>query len=95
MNERIKELAQQSLRETSINGCVDKVYLADGLTANMSGYDGTVSKIFVDKFAELIIRECAEVAYECGPPVVYGSERQFDPITYTGNQILEHFGVEE
>ena len=47
------------------------------------------------KFAELIVQECAKVAYECGPAVVYGSERQFNPVTYTGNQILIHFGVEE
>jgi hypothetical protein len=48
-----------------------------------------------EKFAKLIIKECAKVAYECGPTVVHGSERQFNPITYTGNQILIHFGVEE
>ena len=48
----------------------------------------------LEKFAELIVKECAKIAYECGPSVVYGSERQFDPITYTGNQILIHFGVE-
>tara|TARA_R110000868_G_scaffold209102_5_gene458702 strand:- start:243 stop:479 length:237 start_codon:yes stop_codon:yes gene_type:complete len=48
-----------------------------------------------EKFAELIVQECAKVAYECGPAVVYGSERQFNPVTYTGNQILIHFGVEE
>ena len=47
------------------------------------------------KFAELIVQECAKVAYECGPAVVWGSERQFNPVTYTGNQILIHFGVEE
>ena len=47
------------------------------------------------KFAELIVKECAKVAYECGPAVVWGSERQFNPVTYTGNQILIHFGVEE
>ena len=50
---------------------------------------------FMEKFAELIVQECAKVAYECGPAVVYGSERQFNPVTYTGNQILIHFGVEE
>ena len=50
---------------------------------------------FAEKFAELIVQECAKVAYECGPAVVYGSERQFNPVTYTGNQILIHFGVEE
>jgi len=61
MNERIKELAQQSLRETNINGCVDKVYLADGHTITLSGYTGTVSKAFVDKFAELLIGDCVQI----------------------------------
>lgn len=47
-----------------------------------------------NKLVELIVKECARVAYECGPTVVNGSERQFNPVTYTGNQILMHFEIE-
>jgi hypothetical protein len=84
MNERIKLLAEQAGIEFT--------------------YDPTETpmRAFVEcwedemaKFAELIVRECAKIAHECGPTVVNGSERQFDPVTYTAIQILEHFGVEE
>jgi len=39
-------------------------------------------KITMDIFAELIIRECANVAWKCGSEFI-------------DNQIKEHFGVEE
>ena len=85
MNERIKELKHQAYQFANSN-CCDEFGSVDELKRRAA---------FEQKFAELLIKECAEVAYECGPPVVYGSERQFDPITYTGNQILIHFGIEE
>jgi hypothetical protein len=60
MNERIKELAKQSLPAFYLTNCPSAL----------------------EKFAELIVRECAEVAYKrsvhSGP-----------------SDIFKHFGVEE
>ncbi len=41
-------------------------------------------KAFAEKFAELIIKECVELCHE----------RKLTPSTFTGDEILEHFGVE-
>ncbi len=38
-----------------------------------------------NKLAELILRECAELCYE----------RKLTPSAFTGDDLLEHFGVEE
>jgi hypothetical protein len=83
MNERIRELRASAFAYATVSSTD---YFEDKKDFNEK---------FDEKFAELIVKECAKVAYECGPTVVYGSERQFNPITYTGNQILMHFGVKE
>jgi hypothetical protein len=83
MNERIIELAEQA-GVTSVSNLLCAFH-----------YAGPIRAEFLEKFAELIVKECAKIAHECGPTVVNGSERQFDPVTYTAIQILEHFGVEE
>jgi hypothetical protein len=84
MNERIKELAIQA-----------GFFYEDYKDIWYLEYHNESCEEEMKKFAELIVQECAKVAYECGPAVVWGSERQFNPVTYTGNQILIHFGVEE
>ncbi len=38
-----------------------------------------------NKLAELILRECAELCYE----------RKLTPSAFTGDDLLEHFGVEK
>ena len=43
----------------------------------------------VEKFAELIVRECIDIAYEYDAPKMSG------PGMIIGNRIEEHFGVEE
>jgi hypothetical protein len=69
MNERIKQLAEQASHQSP------------------DGYAVTIpySKDFAKKFAELIVRECAEVAH-CNFHV--------DGVTL-GNIMKEHFGVKE
>jgi hypothetical protein len=64
MNERIKELAEQSLPEFYLTNCPSAL----------------------EKFAELIVRECVELAADAeqskgGMPAKY--------------HVLDHFGVEE
>ena len=38
-----------------------------------------------NKLAELILRECAELCYE----------RKLTPSAFTGDDLLEHFGIEK
>ena len=64
MNERIKQLAEQAFNEAN-NGSINNI---------------KIPKEFVEKFAELIIIECIEIA----------DKGWADP----GHQIKQHFGVE-
>ena len=65
MNERIQELADEAAKFSAI-------------MALPTGEPG--DKLFVEKFAELIVRECAEIAKTAEP---YRSD----------DLILRHFGV--
>jgi hypothetical protein len=85
MNERIKELAEQAKGFVDLNQHVggDKgcmVYTYDGL----------------EKFAELIVRECAEVAQDF---VTVENNKLVEHVHispwHLQDKIKEHFGVEE
>jgi len=88
MNERIKELAEQarSWAETAYKQQNDQ------FTSHWDtpiGY--TPSQFFEQKFAELIVQECAEVGLDS---VEDGDD--LDAIMKrVHNNILKHFGVEE
>jgi hypothetical protein len=69
MNERIRQLAEQATE-----------YANEQNELHGVGYVIT----FKEKFAELIVRECADIG-----------ERYADGNYEVRNQILEHFGVEE
>ena len=73
MNERIRELAEQSGLEYNFDPMLWLKY---------------------EKFAELIVRECAEV---CESVPVFGSYTELQNVTLkdAAVQIKEHFGVEE
>ena len=66
MNERIKELWEQST----------------GAAVPAEGFYSSASKYNIEKFAELIVRECAKIANEPGARI-------------PGYYIKKHFGVEE
>jgi hypothetical protein len=71
MNERIKELALQAMTYVTHNPKANKLNSGD---------------MFDEKFAELIVRECAEVgSYGAGPTDTDLIKRS----------VLQHFGVEE
>lgn len=72
MNTRIKELAEQALKESTATP-LDGTYRAEG-------YLPSVSKVFADKFAELIVKECSDIAMR----------EDHDP----AECIKRHFGVE-
>lgn len=97
MNERIKELIEQALLAVDnpfpgnpLNDELEKMYIPD---------------CFAEKFAELIVRECAEIALEQKKWVE--DMTVFNPMDESWNEariqqsqriidkIKEHFGVEE
>lgn len=72
MNERIEELAK--VARTWAENKFDKNQQAPGFYYHVD---------VVEKFAELLIKECAEVAED------------YDGAHYVGTAIKQHFGVEE
>jgi hypothetical protein len=74
MNERIKELADQA------------DVLADNVIQTPGEYHPDYGRVWNEKFAELIVRECAKLV-----------EENMDPQNawITPRYIKEHFGVEE
>ncbi len=78
MNRQIKELAEQAnIKHDEHND----VYYNDS-------YDG-IRRVWLEKFAELIVQECVDIAYKYDEPKLSG------PGMIIGNRIEEHFGVEE
>ena len=77
MNERIKELVLQSqlVYETT-----------DGKVYN-SWEDYVDLTEYVEKFAELIVKECARIGNKAW--------KEDGEYTYIGDKIKQHFGVEE
>ena len=81
MNERIRELAEQA-----------EWRFADNATGEFSEYDKRLQK-----FAELIVRECANViadndlAKDCGTIMM---DSYAKGMRYSAHLIKEHFGVE-
>ena len=77
MNERIKELAEQAKDYADYYSMLS---------------DSAEQEIFTEKFAELIVKECAEIAKKVDGDESddYQSGR-----TWAGIDVLEHFGVKE
>jgi len=75
MNERIKELALQA-KQSALDAMIKITNKEQALKVYSESYD--------TKFAELIVRECADIG-----------QRYADGNYEVPNQILEHFGVEE
>ena len=71
MNERIKELAQQA-----------EIYAGELIDEGANWDDAPI--YYTEKFAELIVRECADIA----------TMNQYQHFA-TGTYVLKHFGVEE
>jgi hypothetical protein len=76
MNERIKELAEQAFDKAN-NGTISDI---------------KIPKEFIERFAELIVRECADICnkiYFDRYPDAEDFERSEE-----GDAIKQHFGVE-
>jgi len=82
MNERIQELAEQAWRATS-----DEVAHLNRMHNRAISHDEQMD-IFEQKFAELIVRECAKICFREseGHNMAFGE--------HCGIVIKEHFGVE-
>ena len=79
MNERIRELAEQARKYAWEN---ETHWSADAERATL----------FEQKFAELIVKECAELLWteEC-----YNSDLALEEFEKNSKKIKQHFGVEE
>ena len=88
MNERIKELYTQSLETKFDYGGGEGVRPGEY-------YSNYKSVLNAEKFAELIVRECAEVcASIAAVRAGYNDADGRDTADSCGDQIKEHFGVE-
>jgi non-homologous end joining protein Ku len=76
MNERIRQLAEQAKEET------------DALYAKLTPQE--FKDTYNQKFAELIVKECMDVAHTHTPQT---EECEYQWLIH--NKIKEHFGVEE
>jgi hypothetical protein len=79
MSERIKELAEQAKEyaDTKYSKLVSTSRWGDSVPG--------IRELYTEKFAELIVKECGQIAYS--EENDYGNKIRF--------MILEHFGVEE
>ena len=77
MNERIKELAEQA----NADELSYAYYRGEKKPENAV----TLHSVDLEKFAELIVRECADICYN----------RDYTNGSAYGEAIEEHFGVEE
>jgi len=78
-----------------MNERIQKLLKESGIDQNWNNEDFMVSKKEMEKFAELIVRECEKVAKD---PQWYGespSNGWRNPIRHVCNVMKEHFGVEE
>jgi hypothetical protein len=80
MNERIKELAKQAetLTDEATNAFKD----------DTGNWQNIWNEVYDEKFAELIVRECASKAW-------FAEQYGIGDGTPVSKQIKEHFGVEE
>ena len=86
MNERIKQLAEQA--EETLTW---KEFNDDG----HSEVTRTKQQVNIEKFAELIVQECAKVARSQTLEKYPGMKSEYDGIVYVEEAIKQHFGVEE
>ena len=84
MNERIRELAEQATTLVEMVG--------------PQGYASSYANFDREKFAELIVRECANVCKQIGDSHISdldGSPEFGSGAYFSAKRITQHFGVEE
>jgi hypothetical protein len=83
MNERIKELAKQALENSLFETIGPTITVGEGENKV------TIPLVFAEKFAELIIKECCEVAREWEDDYVVEDTAP----SHVDIKIEKHFGV--
>ena len=81
MSELINKLALQAFEPIN---AISSEGVADWYTFNHTWF-----QLYNKRFAELIVRECADIAYEYDAPKLSG------PGMIIAGRLEEHFGVEE
>jgi hypothetical protein len=84
MNERIKQLAQQSELWDRLDPGRLGISTGGSSTEKVWGEE-------LQEFAELIVQECCQIVLDCSIP---GSNNERDFVV-TAREIKQHFGVEE
>ena len=84
-------LRLDAMKAIDISNADDSAFkeLARVLIPDSEKDDNKVFGPFMEKFAELIVQECIDIAYEYDEPKLSG------PGMIIGNRIEQHFGVEE
>lgn len=86
MNERIREIVNKAISDVD--------YIRDDDFTNEELSKMYIPDCFAEKFAELIVRECAYIVDQ-----PYDFKTPPDQKTYryplSGDEVLKHFGVEE
>lgn len=81
-----------------MNPIVEQLAKQAGMVRYSTGIGITENTIWgdrnIERFAELIVKRCAQTARKCAPTLEYGCERMVNPLTYTSNQILIDFDME-
>ena len=83
MNERIQKLYDQA----------DK-FAQENRTQTISGPGNNYFELFHEKFAELIVRECADIA-KGEPASFYDRDAYKLGRKFASEDVLKHFGVEK
>ena len=83
MNERIQKLYDQA----------DK-FAKENRTQTISGPGNNYFELFHEKFAELIVRECADIA-KGEPASFYDRDAYKLGRKFASEDVLKHFGVEK
>jgi hypothetical protein len=82
MNERIQKIAEQAGLKVNADGEISPAFF------------GSVDEGY-RKFAELIVRECADIARAHTLEKYPGMKSDYDGIVHVEEAIKQHFGVEE
>ncbi len=94
MNERIEKLTNEAIEQSLFEPLFPAFTVGEG-SSKM-----TIPTVFVEKFAELVVKECARIAR--ATPCPYTESEQIKILGHTwdmasiesGKEILKHFGVE-
>ena len=85
MNERIKELAEQA----------DK-FAKENRTQTISGPGNNYFELFHEKFAELIVRDCMDIAKNWDEQLVNSNlVKESNAVSIVAYRIARQFGVKE